>query len=596
MGRLILILRLVVGDIRRRKVQSALLLAMIVTATTSLALGLALHGVTDRPWANTRTLTRGPDVVATIPPVPDNVPVSAIHPVSRSALHRLSRLAHARGVVGSGGPYPLEFVRLTTRGTSVQVEAEGRSETRGSVDRPVLTAGGWVRPGAAVIEQGLAQALHLQVGDTIRVAGRPFRVAGIAVSTAQPFYPASTPGVIWFTRRDVTALASRSRPLGYALDLKLANPQAAGAFMFAHLPATTGVLQSWLQIRSADGKLVSVEQKVLWSAGVLLAILAIASIAVLVGGRMAEQTRRVGLLKAVGATPRLVAVVLLAENLLLALSAATVGVIGGELLAPLLTHTGNGLLGSPGAPSLSATSIGVVVLTAAIVAAGATILPAIRGARASTIRALNDQAHPPQRRARLIAISTRLPVPLLLGMRLAARRPRRTALGAASLVIAVAMIVAVLTMQHRSETPNAFSAAAGMLPGSSMAERVSHVVFIVSLILVVLAAINTLVTTWSTVIDAQRPTALARAMGATPRQISAGLTAAQLLPALAAACLGIPAGLALYRAVSGSGSQSPPVSWMFAVVPGTLIAVAALTAIPARIGGRRPVAETLRAE
>ncbi len=36
----------------------------------------------------------------------------------------------------------------------------------------------------------------------------------------------------------------------------------------------------------------------------LLAILAVASVAVLVGGRMAEQLRRVGLLKAVGCTPR----------------------------------------------------------------------------------------------------------------------------------------------------------------------------------------------------------------------------------------------------------------------------------------------------
>ncbi len=44
----------------------------------------------------------------------------------------------------------------------------------------------------------------------------------------------------------------------------------------------------------------------------LLGMLAIASVAVLVGGRMAHQTRRVGLLKAVGGTPRLASAVLLA--------------------------------------------------------------------------------------------------------------------------------------------------------------------------------------------------------------------------------------------------------------------------------------------
>jgi phage FluMu protein Com len=43
-------------------------------------------------------------------------------------------------------------------------------------------------------------------------------------------------------------------------------------------------------------------------------------------------------------------------------------------------------------------------------------------------------------------------------------------------------------------------------------------------------------------------------------------------------------------------NASPPVLWLLAVIPGTLIAVAAVTAIPARIGAHRSVAEVLRAE
>ena len=53
------------------------------------------------------------------------------------------------------------------------------------------------------------------------------------------------------------------------------------------------------------------------------------SVAVIVGGRMAAQTRRVGLLKAVGSTPSLVALVLLGENLVLALTAAATGLAAG---------------------------------------------------------------------------------------------------------------------------------------------------------------------------------------------------------------------------------------------------------------------------
>ena len=73
--------------------------------------------------------------------------------------------------------------------------------------------------------------------------------------------------------------------------------------------------------------------------------------------------------------------------------------------------------------------------------------------------------------------------------------------------------------------------------------------------------------------------------------------AAQLLPGLAAACLGIPAGLLLYELSGGHLSEAPPpILWLLAVIPGTLAAVAAVTAIPARIGARRSVAEVLRAE
>ncbi len=52
-----------------------------------------------------------------------------------------------------------------------------------------------------------------------------------------------------------------------------------------------------------------------------------------------------------------------------------------------------------------ATSAAEVLIVAIAVAAFATIVPAIRGARTSTICALNDPAHPPRRRPALIALS-----------------------------------------------------------------------------------------------------------------------------------------------------------------------------------------------
>ena len=48
---------------------------------------------------------------------------------------------------------------------------------------------------------------------------------------------------------------------------------------------------------------------------------------------------------------------------------------------------------------------------------------------------------------------------------------------------------------------------------------------------------------------------------------------------------------------SGAAATTlPPAWWLAAAVLGILVAVAGLTAIPARIGARRPAAEILQAE
>ncbi len=60
MGRLLLICRLAVGDVRHRPTSAVLLVLAIVTAATMLTLGLALAGTSDQPYQQTRAATAGP--------------------------------------------------------------------------------------------------------------------------------------------------------------------------------------------------------------------------------------------------------------------------------------------------------------------------------------------------------------------------------------------------------------------------------------------------------------------------------------------------------------------------------------------------------
>src|SRR5262245_6261747 len=635
MGRVLLICRLAARDLRRRPIEAALLLVAIMGATTTLTLGLVLHGVIDKPYQATREATAGPDVVASVSPTPRRYGGAAADPSS------LDSMARAPGVVAHSGPFPVTWARPKKQGRTVPVRVDGRDRGPAAVDQPKLTEGSWVRDGGVVVEAAFADAFGLDVGDRITLKAidldlgnpgrgkarksRSLQVVGIAVTAAATPYPEvsclalcpGNSGMVWTTRADVRTLASAAEST-YVSYLKLADPSSARAFVSQHMPAPgpgsgppessalPPLLQAWQDISAESANLVENQRRALLTGAWLLVVLAVASVAVLVGGRMADQIQRVGLLKAVGGTPGLVAAVLLAEYVVVAVAAAGAGLVLGRLAAPLIIEPSAGLLGSAGSPALGLSTVGLVTFVALAVAVAATLVPAVRAARTSTVLALAASARAPRRTRWLIALSARLPASLLLGLRVVARRPRRVVLTTLSIAITVSGVVAAMAahvdLNAAKELGNApvadqLSGSGGSVVDSSRTDRLDQVLLLITITLLTLAAVNAIFVAWATALDARRPTALARALGSTPRQVSAGLSAAQVLPALVGASLGIPGGIALINAADPDSSTTLPALWqLLAVVPATVLVVAILTAIPARMGSRRSVAEVLASE
>jgi putative ABC transport system permease protein len=609
MGKLLLVYRLGLKDLLHRPAQALLLLLAIASGAATLTLGIALHGTTDNPYARTRAATNGPDVVATVitgganPAGPDTVaaPGGADGGDHANAVG-LVPLSSASGVAAHSGPFPVTWTVLRNGHTTGSAEVEGRTATPSPVDQPKLLEGSWVRPGGVVVEAGFASNLGIHVGDRLTLGGINVDVVGIAVTAAIPSYPNTctaegcflanavadhNPGLVWATQADSTQIAGADGPDAYYLNLKLDDPSAAAAFAARYntdTSPTAAYLLSWQQIRDGDAQTLARVRQVLLLGSWLLALLALASVTVLVGGRMAEQIRRVGLVKAVGGTPWLVAVVLLCEHILVALGAAAVGLATGWLAAPLISRPGAGLLGAAGAPSLTGATVAAVVAFALTVAILATLVPAIRAARQSTVAALNDSARTPRRRGIAIRLTAHLPTPLLLGVRLAARRPRRLLLNALSIAVTTSGLVTVMTYHA---TSGKWLADPGMTQATT----------IISAMLVILAAVNATFIAWTTALDARHTAALARALGATPDQITTGLAAAQLIPAVIGALLGIPGGIALYEIPKTGGTTTlPSPLWLLAMVVVILFVIALLSLVPTRIGMRRPVTEALQTE
>ncbi|MFI1735300.1 FtsX-like permease family protein [Streptomyces acidicola] len=590
MGRLLLVWRLIARDMRRRPGEAVMFLVAVTAATASLTLGMATDNAVASGYMKTREATAGPDITAI---------TTATDP---SAL--AGRIADAPDVGTVADPVPGFSTTVRANGQTENTAVEGRERTASAVDRPLVTSGTWVRSGGAVVERGFAQALGVRVGDRVTIGGRDYPVLGTAISAATAVYPwgnwAEGPGPsdgggrIWLTTDDARAAAG-DESLLYLLNIKLSDPDAAQSW--ADTVFTDDLRgQDWVNTHpwqtfvEGDTRLLSFARPALVIGGGLLAAAALVTLASLAAVRAPRDHRRAGLFKAVGATPRTVAAMLIAQYLLLTVVAAAVGVTVGCLTAPALADPSAGLLNTAGPPTT-----GIVVaatVLAVLVTLIGTLGPVLRTVRSSTVDTLADPAHLIAYRPRLTAMTAYLPTPLLIGVRLIARRPGRAALSAVGTAATTVMVTAVLTFQVSLEADTA--------QGTSTVQEIRNgvtgqVMLGVTVALLALSVLNTVFVSWSTAVQARRALAITRTLGATPGQVIAALCTAQLLPAVGAIAAGIPIGIGLF-ALFSTVVVTPPGSWLAAAAPAVLLAVAALTALPAWLHTRSPAGRVLNAE
>jgi putative ABC transport system permease protein len=603
--------RLAARNLRRRPGQALLLLLTLTVATGVLGVATSLLGSADAPWDRVWRATNGFHVSLTVYHPPDEPGDRALVAELR---RRTGQLTGAPEVTAAGGPWTHLYGSIQVAGGREDLTAEIREPGPSQVDQPLLTGGRWLGDGdGVVLESGLAATLAAGPGDTVTIQGQPFPVRGVAMTVSRGRFPLSRPAQVWVT----PATGRRLRGLGmteegFELQLRLRDPDAAAAFVAAHdafqvtAPDSSVVayLETWRQRRADSHSDLDILAGTLLAAGTLIAILTVATAAVLIAGRMAAQVRQVGTLKAVGVTPRQVVLVLLVEHLAVAAAATALGLGIGRLLAPRIAATSVTVLGTPEPPPLDWARVATVAAVAVAVVVLGTIRPALRGIRHSTLRSLVAGPRPPRRPGRLARLAARvgLPLPGVLGMRSAWRRPGRLLTNAAGLLLGVAMVVVALALRDSLDlldvTPPEPGHAASDAAVAVLYDQIRAVILGTAGLLLVLGTVNAFIVATFAARDAARNQAVLRAVGATPRQTVTALVVSQLGACALAVAAGIPLGLGLWSLMDGG--DLPPVT-----VPATsllLLAAAvpavftAIVSVPALLLARRPVAAALAYE
>lgn len=372
--------RVVRSGVGRRRVQTVVIAVATMMAVASAVVAGSLMVAANAPFDHAFAQQRGAHLTAQFDPAE----------ATRARIEATGRLD---GVTASGGPYPLTTIRPVGHngGHLPTLTLAGRSGPRGAVDDLDLKSGRWAaKPGEVVLDETFAGPAF-RLGATLKVSdaadAETLTVVGLAVSVSKT-------AVAWATPAQVRALASTDGPVTsqmlYRFDAAGTKGQIADARERLADAVSSGALlgtQSYLDTKRAADQGAAPTIPFLIAFGVLGIAMSVIIVGSVVSGAVGMSLRRIGILKAVGFTPREVVRAYVAQALIPAGAGIALGVVLGNVLAvPLLDDTEEVY----GTASLSvAWWVDVVVPAAALLVVGvAALVPALRAGRLRTVEAI----------------------------------------------------------------------------------------------------------------------------------------------------------------------------------------------------------------
>ncbi|MFJ8509584.1 ABC transporter permease [Streptomyces avermitilis] len=372
--------RVVRSGVGRRRVQTVVIAVATMMAVAAAVLAGSLIVASNAPFDHAFAKQHGPHVTAQFDPAK----------VSAARLKATKRLD---GVTASAGPYPSTTISPVdpNGGHLPDVSLVGRSGPQGDVDDLDLQSGRWAaKPGEVVLSASF-KGPFLEVGSTLKASdaadGPTLKVVGFAVSAGKTADAWATPG-------QVSALASKDTPVTsqmlYRFDSAGTRAQLSADRKRLTAAVPSGALvgtQSYLDTKRAADKGAAATIPFMVAFGVLGLVMSVIIISSVISGAVGTSLRRIGILKAIGFTPREVVRAYVAQALVPAGAGIALGVVLGNVLAiPLLEDTEQAY----GTASLTvAWWVDIVVPAVALLVVGiAALVPALRAGRLRTVEAI----------------------------------------------------------------------------------------------------------------------------------------------------------------------------------------------------------------
>lgn len=442
-----------IADLRRRRVQAAVIFLTVLLSVATGTMALTLMSQTRDPYQTAFAAQKGAHLQVAFKP--------AIDP---------QLLATTPATIGAstfGGPYPATNLQFKYRDHTYFMSAFGRDSAGGDVEVLNITSGRWPRSNdEIVLTRSFSELNHVSVGDQIKVTSvketPTLTVVGQAVDIDDGSADLNTQ-YAWVLK---TAMPSLTTPNAsfYLMDYRFATDPTSDQLkgyvdqLRATLPAgsVTGSI-NYILIRNVFNITNQIVTGVLGAFSVFALAATIAIVATLVTGIVISAYREIGIMKAVGFTPVGVMGVFALQIIIPALVACVIGIPAGTLLSQPLLANSSRALGLVYVPSFSIGLDLLVLAGALLVVSIAATLPALRAGLLKPITAIANATAPRGASGRWLRRYTArigLPRPIVLGIGDAFARPLRAVLTLVTVVIGVATVVVAVGLPRSFELIN----------------------------------------------------------------------------------------------------------------------------------------------